>query len=124
MESQTIMFFCYTYVQVTNTVCRMFRSNKVLIKELSTPPPNSRDLHFSTQYSQSFFNQCIACLWKQHWSYWRNPSYSAVRLLYTAMMALVFGTIFWGLGSKRYTDSVNYFRDISIYVRYVTKYET
>ncbi|KAM0973866.1 hypothetical protein ACFX2C_017131 [Malus domestica] len=79
----------------------LHRRNKVLIKELSTPPPNSRDLHFSTQYSQSFFNQCIACLWKQHWSYWRNPSYSAVRLLYTAMMALVFGTIFWGLGSKR-----------------------
>ncbi|XP_021800492.1 ABC transporter G family member 39-like isoform X5 [Prunus avium] len=80
----------------------VYRRNKALIKELSTPPPNSRDLFFPTQYSQSFFTQCIACLWKQHWSYWRNPSYSAVRLLYTAVMALVFGIIFWDLGSKRH----------------------
>ncbi|KAL6274816.1 hypothetical protein ACE6H2_025508 [Prunus campanulata] len=79
----------------------MYRRNKALIKELSTPTPDSKDLHFPTQYSQSFFTQCLACLWKQHVSYWRNPQYSAVRLVYTAMMALLFGTIFWDLGSKR-----------------------
>ncbi|XP_030543117.1 pleiotropic drug resistance protein 1-like [Rhodamnia argentea] len=79
----------------------LFRRNKALIKELSTPPPESKDLHFPTQYSQSFFTQCMACLWKQHWSYWRNPSYTAVRLLFTIFIALTFGTIFWKLGSKR-----------------------
>ncbi|XP_020424974.1 pleiotropic drug resistance protein 1 [Prunus persica] len=79
----------------------MYRRNKALIKELSTPTPDSKDLHFPTQYSQSFFTQCLACLWKQHVSYWRNPQYSSVRLFYTAMMALLFGTIFWDLGSKR-----------------------
>ncbi|XP_050366568.1 pleiotropic drug resistance protein 1-like [Argentina anserina] len=79
----------------------MYRRNKDLIKELSTPPENSVDLHFTTQYSQSFFTQCITCLWKQHLSYWRNPPYSAVRLIYTTMMAIVFGILFWGLGSKR-----------------------
>ncbi|PQQ20294.1 pleiotropic drug resistance protein 1-like isoform X1 [Prunus yedoensis var. nudiflora] len=57
----------------------MYRRNKALIQELSTPTPDSKDLHFPTQYSQSFFTQCLACLWKQHVSYWRNPQYSAVR---------------------------------------------
>ncbi|XP_059642945.1 pleiotropic drug resistance protein 1-like isoform X2 [Cornus florida] len=79
----------------------LFRRNKALIKELSTPPPGSKDLYFPTQYSQPFFEQCMACLWKQHWSYWRNPPYTAVRFLFTTFIALMFGTIFWDLGSKR-----------------------
>ncbi|XP_059641884.1 pleiotropic drug resistance protein 1-like isoform X2 [Cornus florida] len=79
----------------------LYRRNKALIKELSTPRPGSKDLYFPTQYSQPFFVQCMACLWKQHWSYWRNPPYTAVRFLFTTFIALMFGTIFWDLGSKR-----------------------
>ncbi|KAJ8640592.1 hypothetical protein MRB53_017286 [Persea americana] len=78
----------------------LYLRNKALIKELSSPPPESKDLYFPTQYSQSFFTQCMACLWKQHMSYWRNPQYTAVRLLFTTFIALMFGTIFWNLGSK------------------------
>ncbi|KAG9459396.1 hypothetical protein H6P81_003904 [Aristolochia fimbriata] len=80
----------------------LYRRNKALIKELSAPPPGSKDLYFSTQYSQSFITQCLACLWKQQKSYWRNPPYTAVRLLFTTFIALMFGTIFWDLGSKTY----------------------
>ncbi|XP_050366553.1 pleiotropic drug resistance protein 1-like [Argentina anserina] len=80
---------------------QLYRRNKDLIKELSIPPPGSKDLYFSTTYSQSFYYQCMACLWKQHLSYWRNPPYTAVRLLFTTFIALMFGTIFWDLGSKR-----------------------
>ncbi|KAG6571198.1 Pleiotropic drug resistance protein 1, partial [Cucurbita argyrosperma subsp. sororia] len=79
----------------------LFRRNKDLIKQLSVPSENSKELYFPTKYSQSFVVQCIACLWKQHLSYWRNPSYSAVRFLFTTIIALMFGTIFWDLGSKR-----------------------
>lgn len=78
----------------------LYQRNKELIKELSTPPPGSRDLNFPTQYSRSFVTQCLACLWKQNWSYWRNPSYTAVRLLFTIVIALMFGTMFWDLGKK------------------------
>ncbi|XP_077211717.1 pleiotropic drug resistance protein 1-like [Tasmannia lanceolata] len=78
----------------------LFRRNKALIRELSKPPPGSSDLHFPTQYSQSFPTQCMACLWKQHWSYWRNPPYVAVRFFFTMFIALMFGTMFWNLGSK------------------------
>ncbi|XP_058208543.1 pleiotropic drug resistance protein 1-like [Rhododendron vialii] len=81
----------------------LYRRNKDLIKELSVPTPGSKDIRFTTKYSQPFFTQCMACLWKQHWSYWRNPPYCAVRLLFTTFIALMFGTIFWDLGSKRDT---------------------
>lgn len=79
----------------------LYRQNKALIQELSKPAPGSKELHFPTRYSQPFFIQFQACLWKQHWSYWRNPRYTAVRQLYTTFVALMFGTIFWDLGRKR-----------------------
>ncbi|KAK4481011.1 hypothetical protein RD792_011879 [Penstemon davidsonii] len=78
----------------------LYRRNKALIKELSVTRPGTKDLYFPTQYSQSFLTQCIACLWKQHWSYWRNPPYTAVRFLFTIFIALIFGTMFWDLGSR------------------------
>ncbi|VAH61619.1 unnamed protein product [Triticum turgidum subsp. durum] len=78
----------------------LYQRNKALIKELSQPAPGSTDLYFPTQYSQSSITQCIACLWKQNLSYWRNPPYNAVRFLFTTVIALLFGTIFWDLGGK------------------------
>ncbi|XP_020269449.1 ABC transporter G family member 36-like [Asparagus officinalis] len=87
----------------------LFQRNKELIKELSSPAPGSRDLLLPTQYSQSFYTQCFACLWKQNLSYWRNPPYVAVRFFFTFVIALLFGTIFWDLGTKRnrYQDLFN-----------------
>ncbi|KHN45207.1 Pleiotropic drug resistance protein 1 [Glycine soja] len=79
----------------------LYRRNKQLIKELSIPPEGSRDLHFDSQYSQTLVTQCKVCLWKQHLSYWRNTSYTAVRLLFTMLIALLFGIIFWDIGLKR-----------------------
>ncbi|EEF35081.1 ATP-binding cassette transporter, putative [Ricinus communis] len=78
----------------------LYRRNKAMIQELSKPAPGTKDLYFPTQYSQSFLTQCMACLWKQYWSYWRNPPYTAVRFWFTTFIALMFGTIFWDLGSK------------------------
>ncbi|KAH9666391.1 ABC transporter G family member 40 [Citrus sinensis] len=78
----------------------LYRRNKALIKDLSKPAPGSKDLHFDTQYAQSFFTQCMACLWKQRWSYWRNPPYTAVRFLSTTITSLTFGTMFWDMGTK------------------------
>ncbi|KAL3645872.1 transcription factor [Castilleja foliolosa] len=78
----------------------LYTGNKALIKELSVARPGTKDLFFPTKYSQSFITQCMACLWKQHLSYWRNPPYTAIRFLFTTFIALIFGTMFWDLGSK------------------------
>ncbi|KAG5055430.1 hypothetical protein JHK85_007940 [Glycine max] len=76
------------------------RRNKALVKELSSAAPGSVELYFPSQYSTSFFTQCMACLWKQHWSYWRNSQYTAVRFLFSTSIAVLFGSMFWNLGSK------------------------
>ncbi|GAU19343.1 hypothetical protein TSUD_336300 [Trifolium subterraneum] len=78
----------------------LYRKNKALIKELSTPASGSKDLYFHSQYSRSFLTQCMACLWKQHWSYWRNPLYTAIKFLYSTIVAVLLGTMFWNLGSQ------------------------
>ncbi|KAI5072522.1 hypothetical protein GOP47_0012628 [Adiantum capillus-veneris] len=83
----------------------LYKRNQALIKELSTPLPDSKDLFFPTEYPQSFPEQCLSCLWKQHKSYWRNPHYNAVRLLFTTAVGLIFGTIYWRLGQKTSTTS-------------------
>ncbi|KAG2590008.1 hypothetical protein PVAP13_5NG316444 [Panicum virgatum] len=87
--------FCEIYKQ-----SELYQRNKELIEELSTPPPGFSDLNFPTQYSRSLFTQCLACLWKQKLSYWRNPSYTAVRIMFTVIIALLFGTMFWDLGGR------------------------
>ncbi|KAJ0007114.1 hypothetical protein Pint_29977 [Pistacia integerrima] len=79
----------------------LYKRNKELIKQLSTPAPGSKDLNFRSRYSKSFFSQLKVCLWKQHLSYWRNPKYTAVRFFVTIVISLMFGTMFWDLGSKR-----------------------
>ncbi|KAK3161259.1 hypothetical protein QOZ80_1BG0074790 [Eleusine coracana subsp. coracana] len=78
----------------------LYQRNKALIKELSQPAPGSTELHFPSKYSQSSFTQCMACLWKQNLSYWRNPPYNTVRFFFTTIIALLLGTIFWDLGGK------------------------
>ncbi|TYH58357.1 hypothetical protein ES332_D08G148400v1 [Gossypium tomentosum] len=79
----------------------LYKRNKALIEQLNMPSPGAKELHFSTQYSQSFLSQFLACLWKQRCLYWRNTEYTAVRFFFTTIIALMFGTMFWKVGSKR-----------------------
>ncbi|KAL0441589.1 UNVERIFIED_CONTAM: Pleiotropic drug resistance protein 1 [Sesamum radiatum] len=94
------MAFGIDFAQVYKT-SELYRRNKALISELSTPRPGMKEPNFPTRYSQPFHIQCMACLWKQYWSYWRNPLYTAVRFLFTIFIAVSFGSMFWDLGSKR-----------------------
>ncbi|XP_028756830.1 pleiotropic drug resistance protein 2 isoform X1 [Neltuma alba] len=78
----------------------LYKRNQELIRQLSTPAPGSQDLYFPTKYSQNFFIQCQACFWKQHWSYWRNSEFNAIRFAMAIFIGLVFGIIFWNKGDK------------------------
>ncbi|GFP96775.1 pleiotropic drug resistance protein 1 [Phtheirospermum japonicum] len=88
------------FAQVYKT-SKLYRRTKALISELSTPNPRNQELRFPSRYCQPFYMQCLACLWKQYWSYWRNPPYTAVRFLFTCFVALIFGSMYWDLGSRR-----------------------
>ncbi|XP_027084053.1 pleiotropic drug resistance protein 2 [Coffea arabica] len=104
MEAQLGVDFAEIYANSD-----LYRRNQELIKELSAPEPGSRDLYFPTQYSQSFLVQCKACFWKQHWSYWRNSQYNAIRFFMTVVIGIMFGVIFWDKGTKifRQQDLLN-----------------
>ncbi|KAL9251895.1 ABC transporter G family member 32-like protein [Drosera capensis] len=87
----------------------LFLRNQELVDRLSKPNDNSKDICFPTRYSRPFFDQFLACFWKQNLSYWRNPQYTAVRFFYTVIISLMLGTICWRFGSKRETmqDIIN-----------------
>ncbi|XP_052198419.1 ABC transporter G family member 39-like [Diospyros lotus] len=78
----------------------LYRRNKALIEQLSTPMPNSRDLDLPN-YFQPFLAQFKTCLWRQCKSYWRNTPYNSVRLLCGILTGFTLGIVFWGLGSRR-----------------------
>ncbi|KAJ0986405.1 hypothetical protein J5N97_004761 [Dioscorea zingiberensis] len=79
--------------------------NKTLVNELSKPAPDASDLSFTTQYSQSSLDQFKSCLWKQWLTYWRSPDYNLVRLFFTLVTALMFGSILWRIGRRRDTSA-------------------
>lgn len=79
----------------------LFQRNRELVESLTKPSDSSKELNFSTKYSQSFSNQFLACLRKQNLSYWRNPQYTAVRFFYTVVISLMLGSICWKFGEKR-----------------------
>ncbi|KAJ0238477.1 ABC-transporter N-terminal domain-containing protein [Hirschfeldia incana] len=83
----------------------LYEQNKKLVKEISTPPQGAEDLYFLTQFSQSLFGQFKSCLWKQWITYWRTPDYNLARFFFTLVAALMVGSIFWKVGTKR--DNAN-----------------
>lgn len=82
----------------------LYLRNEDLIQEISKPAPDYKDLSFERQFAQPLAIQTMACLWKQHWSYWRNPQYNSVRFLLTLASGLLFGTAFWRMGGKTYSQ--------------------
>ncbi|WJX31315.1 ABC transporter G member 31 [Trifolium repens] len=80
-----------------------FRSVEASIRKYEQPSPGSQPLKFATLYSQNTWSQFEKCLWKQNILYWRNPSYNAIRMFFTILSALLLGSIFWNIGSKRET---------------------
>lgn len=100
------------YLTILGFSC--FRRNHELVERLSKPSRNAKELSFPTKYSQSSFEQFITCLWKQNLSYWRNPQYTAVRFFYTVIISLMFGTICWKFGNKRFFLSLSLFIHLTI----------
>lgn len=74
---------------------------KASIEQMSTPPAGSEPLKFDTVYAQDGLSQLWTSLWKQNLVYWRSPNYNAVRIIFTTVSALIIGSVFWDVGSKR-----------------------
>ena len=83
------------------------RENEELIAKLSAPRDGSRDLYFKHAYPQSQLRQLGLLLQKDLITYWRSPNYNAVRFVFTVILALIIGAIYWGLGARRWPPSFN-----------------
>ncbi|XP_068634452.1 ABC transporter G family member 45-like [Aristolochia californica] len=95
MEFQLDIDFAQIFSQSS-----LYVKNKELVNELSKPKSHLEDLHFPSKYTQSFRTQCIACLWKQNQSYWKDPEHNVFRFANTVVASFLFGTIFWDIGSN------------------------
>ncbi|RYR75920.1 hypothetical protein Ahy_A01g000522 isoform C [Arachis hypogaea] len=78
----------------------LYEQNKELVEQLSSPAPGSKDLHFPSHFPQNGWEQFKACLWKQHLSYWRSPSYNLMRIIFVIAASLLFGILFWKKGKN------------------------
>ncbi|PWA55702.1 AAA+ ATPase domain-containing protein [Artemisia annua] len=95
MESELGVDFAKIYSTST-----LYESNKDLVNTLSKPPHGSKELYFPTRFPQNGWCQFKACLWKQHLSYWRSPSYNLMRSMYMLFASFLFGLLFWNQGKE------------------------
>ncbi|BDA51445.1 ABC transporter G family member 36 [Coccomyxa sp. Obi] len=77
------------------------RGTQDLVARLQVPDPKSQPLHFDKQFARSPLAQFKLILAKNFTVYWRTPEYNAVRMLSTTLLGLLFGSIYWGIGSLR-----------------------
>ncbi|KAL9367913.1 hypothetical protein Peur_039112 [Populus x canadensis] len=78
-----------------------YREVEASIMHFSSPPAGSEPLKFESTYARDALSQFYICLWKQNLVYWRSPQYNGVRLCFTVIAALILGSVFWNIGSKR-----------------------
>ncbi|KAL6661918.1 hypothetical protein ACP70R_001302 [Stipagrostis hirtigluma subsp. patula] len=77
----------------------LYRENMLLVDELGKPEPDTEDVCFPHGYWQNFATQCVACLWKQNCAYWKNSEHNVVRFINTLAVSIMFGVVFWKIGS-------------------------
>jgi ABC-2 type transporter len=82
--------------------CGLAQQTDALIDEHSQIAPGSTPLAFATAYAQPMGGQIKLLLKRAFTQYWRTPQYNMLRFIITLVMGLLFGTLFWARGNKRY----------------------
>ncbi|KAL1220620.1 ABC transporter G family member 41 [Cardamine amara subsp. amara] len=73
----------------------LYTENKMAVEQLSSASLGSEALSFPSRFSQTGWGQLKACLWKQHCSYWRNPSHNITRIVFILLNSTLCGLLFW-----------------------------
>ena len=58
-------------------------------------PGDVPEMELLSLYATSDLTQMKACIKKAAISYWRSPSYNVTRMLISAGVAFLFGSVFW-----------------------------
>lgn len=83
----------------------VFRENNIVIEETRCTSLGSKRLILSSRYAQTGWEQFKACLWKQHLSYWRNPSYNLTRIIFMCFTSMLCGILFWQKAKEMFVSS-------------------
>lgn len=67
----------------------------MVIEQMRSTSLGSEGIISSSRYAQTGWEQFKACLWKQHLSYWRNPSYNLTRIIFMCLTSMLCGLLFW-----------------------------
>ncbi|KAJ6429559.1 hypothetical protein OIU84_021041 [Salix udensis] len=94
-EAELGVDFAQIYRQST-----LYKENKQLVEQLSSPIPGSKDLHFPRRFPQNGWEQLKACIWKLNLAYWRSPKYNLTRIFYCFSGSVLFGLLFWQQGKQ------------------------
>ncbi|XBI35443.1 hypothetical protein VPH35_121123 [Triticum aestivum] len=86
------------YVQIYEN-SNLYKENMALVDELSKPNTNQEDLQFTSKYWRDTKTQCMTCIWKQYCSYRKNSELNIFRFLNTFAISIMFGVVFWQIGS-------------------------
>ncbi|KAK9836331.1 hypothetical protein WJX81_006307 [Elliptochloris bilobata] len=81
----------------------LHQRNEALIDRLSEPPKGAKPLEFRTHFPQPATRQFAMVFWKFWQSYLRNVPYNGTRFVFATVLALLFGSILWGVGQQRGT---------------------
>ncbi|GAX74481.1 hypothetical protein CEUSTIGMA_g1930.t1 [Chlamydomonas eustigma] len=87
---------------------KLSKHNNVLIEELATPKEGAEPTRVAG-YAQPFTVQFMALMRRALNEYWRFPGYNAVRCVFSTILGLLLGSIYYQNGSHRSTanDIIN-----------------
>ncbi|KAG0460355.1 hypothetical protein HPP92_020243 [Vanilla planifolia] len=78
----------------------IYRENMDMVEKLSGRRTHQQEQSFLTEHYLNFKSQCLVCMWKQQKSYWKNPEHNIVRFITTLSTSLLFGVVFWQIGTN------------------------
>ncbi|KAJ0014952.1 hypothetical protein Pint_21465 [Pistacia integerrima] len=78
----------------------LYEHRKALVRELSTPPPGSKDLHFPTRFAQSGLGAIYILCMETELVLLEKSFINLFRLVHAVIASLLFGVLFWDHGKE------------------------
>ncbi|KAJ0079429.1 hypothetical protein Patl1_24278 [Pistacia atlantica] len=78
----------------------LYEHRKALVRELSTPPPGSKDLHFPTRFAQSGLGAIYILCMETELVLLEKSFINLFRLVHAVIVSLLFGVLFWDHGKE------------------------
>ena len=84
----------------------LYADNQRKLAALCQPEPGSQPVRLDSTYARSFPDQLWFLLQRTSTAYWRNVPYLATRIMVLAVLAIVFGAVYWQTVSSDITGII------------------